>query len=291
METQSDVLRNPDSFMQLGDMVAFSFTLASLALFVIAAFILIQLKSVPKTWKLPILLGTVVALTSAIMAFIRRDYWIATMTDPVEFRFIDWIITVPLMATAFYYMLKPLGASRWMAVRLYLAGFWMIAWGYIGESVYPENSFYWGLIGSLGFAAIIAMIIAEGYPKIFRQPVNPKFKKGYVALSLFLPLSWMIYPIGYMTVPGNIWEGGLGVDTVAVLYNLADIMSKGGLALGIAFIASKTGDEILPAEDFSPAIPEKQLLESHSTEESSTREITPRRKPPHRSRPRTNYHS
>ena len=240
METKADVARNPEAFMQIGDFVASTFFLSALTLFVIALFILLQFRSAPERWKLPLLLASFVPLVAAIGNFARGSYWVKTLTNPIEFKFLDWFITVPVMAIIFYYFLKPLGAKRWMVVRLGVAALWMLVFGYIGEAARPEDSVLWGIMGSLGFAAIVGMIMGEGYPKIFKKGVDPELRRGYLVLSIMLPLGWSVYPIGYMTVPGNLLEGVLSVDTVAIMYNLADMFSKGGLALGTIYIASQT---------------------------------------------------
>ncbi|MEO0473855.1 MAG: bacteriorhodopsin [Bacteroidota bacterium] len=243
METQSDVLRNPESFAQIGDLVAFSFLLTSFALLAVSIFILIQLRSVSSRWRTPMILGFIVTAISSVSAFVRRDYWIVTETNPVEFRFVDWFLTVPLMAIIFYYILKPVGARRSMVVRLFVAALWMLLWGYLGEAIQPYNSMTWGILGTLGFAAIIAMIMIEGYPRVMKPEINPLFRKGYVFLSIFLPFSWTAYPIGYMTVPGNLLEGVVSVEAVSVMFNIADILAKGGLALGVYYLASRVGDQ------------------------------------------------
>lgn len=249
METKDDVLRNPESFMQIGDAVAMSFSITFILLLAVSAFILIQFRRVPLKWRTPVSLGIVVTFISALSSFIRRDYWIVTQTNPVEFRFVDWILTVPAMSIIFYYILKPLDVSRSMLYRLFFGAVWMIGWGYIGESVWPESSITWGVLGTAGFALIIASIIADGYPRIFRTDINPTLQKGYFFLSVFLPISWSLYPLGYMTVPGNILEGAMSVNTVAIMYNIADVMAKGGLALGTAFLAIRVGEHYFVDEN------------------------------------------
>jgi len=243
METQSDVMRNPDSFMQVGDFVASTFLLSTVALCGVAIFILIQFRLVPAKWKLPVLISAFVPLAASAFSLFRTNYWIATQTNPVEFRFFDWFFTVPLMAVVFYYLLKPIGGRRWMFYALMVGALWMLGFGYVGESLEPENSTQWGTLGSIGFTLIIGVIYGAGYPKIFQQEVDSTLRKGYIFLSILLPLGWSVYPIGYMTVPGNVWEGMLSVNTVAIMYNLADIINKGGLALGVAYIASRASDD------------------------------------------------
>ncbi|MEM6764280.1 MAG: bacteriorhodopsin [Bacteroidota bacterium] len=243
METQNDVLQNPDSFMQIGDFVASTFLISAISLLVVSIFLLVQFKSVPQRWKMAYLIGSMIPLIAALFTVFRTNYWITTMTNPIEFRFFDWFLTVPLMSLVFYYLLKPLGVSRWMVARLLVPTLWMLGFGYLGEALFPEQSVMWGIMGAIGFSVLIAIIIGEGFPKIFREGVDRYHRIGYVGLAILLPIGWSAYPIGYMTVPGNLLEGQISVNTIAILYNLADIFNKAGLALGVAFIASRSKTE------------------------------------------------
>lgn len=237
METIQDATVNLVPYLQQGDYVASSFFISALTLAIVALYLFIQLNQVPISWRNPVLIGALIVLVSAVNSFYRRDFYVATSTDPTEFRFFDWFLTVPLMAIEFYLILKPLGARLGTFLRLLIASFWMLIWGYIGEAVFPENGILLGSIASLGLLGIIAVIFIEGYPKIFNHTGDKAIQRGYVFLSIFLPLGWMVYPICFMTTPGNILEGAMSSETVAILYNISGILNKAGLSLGIYLIA------------------------------------------------------
>ena len=40
-----------------------------------------------------------------------RDHWVATQSSPVVYRYIDWLITVPLLMIEFFIILKAVGAT------------------------------------------------------------------------------------------------------------------------------------------------------------------------------------
>lgn len=244
METRADVARNADSFLQIGDLVAGSFFLSSATLLLLTIFLFFKIFDAPRRWRTLAIIVNLVPFIACINSFYRRSYWISTQTNPVEFRFFDWFLTVPLMVITFYYLLKPLGAKRGMAIRLFIAGIWMLAFGYLGEALYPEQSITWGILGSVGFAAIIGIILGEGYPKIFKPGVDPILRRGYLWLSILLPIGWTVYPIGYMAMPGNILEGFLDINTTAIMYNLADVFNKGGLALGVYYIVHNSKESL-----------------------------------------------
>ncbi|MEM6629987.1 MAG: bacteriorhodopsin [Bacteroidota bacterium] len=252
METTVDSSQNPASFLQIGDLVAGSFFFSSFALLIVALFMAFQIQSIASNWRTPYILAILIPFIAALNSFYRRNYWVITQTSPVEFRFFDWFLTVPLMAVVFYYMLKSRGAKLPMFVGLLIFSMWMLGFGYLGEAVYPENSALWGVAGSIGFAGIIGIIMGGGYPKIFGKDVNPYLRKGYLVLSIMLPIGWSVYPLGYMTVPGNILEGQLSENFVYVMYNFADVFNKAGLALGVYWIASRISrsqeEELLAAE-------------------------------------------
>jgi len=263
METASDVARNPESFLQIGDLVGGSFFFSSMALFIVAVFLIFRLKYVPSRWKSTVLIATLVPLIAAMNSFYRRNYWVTTQTSPTEFRFFDWFLTVPLMAVLFYFLLKPLGAKIGMLISLIFFSLVMLLFGYLGEAVYPEESIKWGILGSAGFAGMIGVIMGGGYPRIFNSWVDPVLQRGYLWLSLLLPLGWTVYPIGYMTVPGNMLEGFMSLNSVTIMYNIADVLNKAGLALGVYYIAVK-----------SEATKDEMAYKLSHTSREQTREIT-----------------
>ena len=40
-----------------------------------------------------------------------RDYWVAEQSTLIVYRYIDWLITVPLLMIEFFIILKAVGAS------------------------------------------------------------------------------------------------------------------------------------------------------------------------------------
>ena len=66
-----------------------------------------------------------------------RDVWVATGASPTVFRYIDWLITVPLLMIEFYIILKACtavaGGVFW---RLMIGSLVMLVGGYLGEAGY-----------------------------------------------------------------------------------------------------------------------------------------------------------
>jgi len=56
------------------------------------------------------------------------------------FRYVDWILTVPLMCVEFYLILKVAGAKKSLLTKMILLSVIMLVTGYIGEAVYAGQA-------------------------------------------------------------------------------------------------------------------------------------------------------
>lgn len=237
METLTDVAINPDPYLQKGDLVAAGLFFESIVMAAIAAFLAFQVNHVPRRYRNHLVLSTIIVFCAAIAAFYRRDYWIETSTNPVEFKFFDWFVTVPLMATLFYLLARPAGAKVGFLLRTLFAVVVMLLFGYLGEAVYPEQAVLVGSIATLALVGIISSIMLDGYRKVKAHSPDPAVRQGYLWLGLSLPLSWLAYPFCYLSVPGNLMEGFISPETTLIVYSFANVLSKGGLVMGVYFIS------------------------------------------------------
>jgi len=249
METLTDVAINPDPYLQKGDLVAAALFFEALALTAITIFMAFQVNQVPRRWRNQIVLGLVMMAVATLAAIYRRDYWIDTATNPVEFKFFDWFITVPLMGMQFYMMARAHGAKAGMLIRLQTSIVFMLLCGYLGEAVFPEQAVLNGSLATLGLIGIISVIMIEGYPKVASRSADETVRKGYLALGLSLPFTWLAYPVGYLSVPGNLAEGFMSPESVLIMYSLANILSKGGLVVAVYFISIYSREAINQALD------------------------------------------
>ena len=62
-----------------------------------------------------------------------RDYNLVTGDSPTFFRYVDWILTVPLMCVEFYLLTRLAGATKSLLWKLIFASTWMLVCGYIGK--------------------------------------------------------------------------------------------------------------------------------------------------------------
>ena len=118
-----------------GDYVGMSFWLISMALVAATAFFFLERDRVAGKWKTSWTVSGLVTLIAAVHYFYMRDVWVATGTSPTEFRYIDWLLTVPLLMVEFYLIMSAVGKVPARVFWNLLGGTTaMLILGYMGET-------------------------------------------------------------------------------------------------------------------------------------------------------------
>ena len=227
--------------LQAGDVIGFTFFTGYMSMFAASVFFFFERQNVDGKWKTSLLVSGLITMIAAVHYFYMRDYYMETGESPTEFRYIDWILTVPLMCVEFYLLLKPYGAKMGLMWRLILASVVMLVTGYIGEAFAATasnpgmHSIIWGVLSTLGYAYILYEASAGSVKKLADSSDNPDLSRAIRMLRNFVLIGWAIYPIGYMTMPGNLLAGtGLDLD---LAYNIGDAINKIGFGLVVYSVA------------------------------------------------------
>jgi sensory rhodopsin len=137
------------------DFVGISFWLISMALVAATAFFFMETQRVEGKWKTSLTVSGLVTLVAAVHYFYMRDVWVATQSTPLVYRYIDWLITVPLLMVEFYLILRAItNVSGGIFWRLMIGSIVMLAAGYMGEAGYI-NAKLGFIIGMAGWAYIL----------------------------------------------------------------------------------------------------------------------------------------
>lgn len=140
------------------------------------------------------------------------------MASDMNDSILDWLLTVPLLCAEFYLIIRPFSATRSRMMRMIIFAIWMLIWGYVGEALDREDSFIYGLISTLG--AIGGMYeIGMGIPLVVHQDTR-NIKVGYITMFIFVLIFWNIYPIAYMTIPGNLLDSTWDPSIIEALYHI-----------------------------------------------------------------------
>jgi len=95
--------------MATDDYVGFTFFVGCMAMMAASAFFFLSMSSFDAKWRTSILVSGLITFIAAVHYWYMRDYWATNMTSPTFFRYVDWVLTVPLMCVEFYLILKAAG--------------------------------------------------------------------------------------------------------------------------------------------------------------------------------------
>lgn len=152
------------------------------------------------------------------------------------YRYVDWLLTVPLLVAELIAVLAITGDKRGNLMgRLVIAAVIMIATGYPGEiSDDTQTRLLWGFVSTVPFTYIVYALWVE-----LDQAVDKTSEKVSTLLNntkLLLLGTWGFYPIAYlMPVLG---VGGADAEVaLQVGYSIADVAAKCGYGVMIYQIA------------------------------------------------------
>lgn len=224
--------------LQSGDYVGFTFFIGSMAMLAATVFFFLEMRNVEGKWRTSLLVSGLITFIAAVHYFYMRDFWIENGTSPTEFRYIDWILTVPLMCVEFYLILKAFGAKIGLLWKMIAYSVWMLVTGYLGETVFRDSSAVWGAISTLGYAGIFYEVWFGSAKQLSRSSNDPVLQKAFNTLAWFILVGWAIYPIGYMAIETDgLLSGVLAIESMDIIYNIGDAINKIGFGLVIYSLA------------------------------------------------------
>ena len=214
-------------FLQSNDYVGVSFWLVSIAMVASTVFFFYEGMNVKASWRLSMVVVGLVTLIAAVHYYYMREFWIITKESPIVYRYIDWLLTVPLQMIEFYLILVAAGlaVSSGIFWRLLIGTLIMLLGGYAGESgiLNPTVGF---VIGMAGWIFIIFEIF-RGESSVVASK-NDSIKYAFRALGIIVVVGWSIYPLGYIfgLLTPMIGFGTININFLNITYNLADFINK-----------------------------------------------------------------
>ncbi len=221
------------------DYVGVTFWIISAAMVAATYFFTVERDRAEGKWKTSLTVAAMVTGIAAIHYFYMRGVWIETNDSPLVFRYVDWLLTVPLQIVEFYLILAAIAVVRaalfW---KLMIASLVMLIFGYLGE-LGAMNYWIAFIIGMAGWIYIIYEIFAGEASQINASQGTEASKTAFNALRIIVTFGWAIYPIGYVAEPL------FGVEALNIVYNLADFVNK--IAFGVVIWAAATSSSTAKA--------------------------------------------
>ena len=227
-----------DYFLATDDVVGISFWIATAVMAAGALFFFVERSTVKASWQTSLTVAALVCFVAFWHYMYMRDVWVATGESPTVYRYIDWLITVPMQIVEFYLILAACTAvSLGVFWKLLAGSLVMLLGGYAGETgmfgVTPLVGF---IVGMAGWIFIIYYIFVGEAAQIKDSAGNENLVMAFDGIKWIVTIGWAIYPIGYFM---GYLGGGVDANGLNTLYNLADLVNKFLFGLVIWYAAMR----------------------------------------------------
>ena len=217
------------------DFVGISFWVISMGMLAATAFFFMEAGTVASGWRISVIVAGLVTGIAFIHYMYMREVWVATGDSPTVYRYIDWLITVPLQMVEFYLILAAINkANSGMFWRLLIGSLVMLIGRYLGEAGYI-NATLGFIIGMAGWVYILYEVFSGEAGKAAAKSGNKALVTAFGAMRMIVTVGWAIYPLGYVF---GYLTGGVDANSLNVVYNLADFINK--IAFGLVIWAAAT---------------------------------------------------
>ena len=226
-----------ENMLQPTDLVGVSFWLISIAMVAATVFFFLERDRVVGKWKTSVTVAGLATLIAAVHYFYMREVWVVLGESPTVYRYIDWLLTVPLQIIEFFLILAAITVvPTSLFWKLLVASIVMLVGGYMGEAGFIDITVGF-IIGMIGWLYIIYEIFIGEASKINANSANVASQSAFKTIRLIVTVGWAIYPIGY--VMGYMTQSA-SIDSLNIVYNLADLVNK--IAFGVAIWLAATRD-------------------------------------------------
>ena len=141
---------------------------------------------------------------------------------PTAYRYIDWLITVPLLVLEIPLLLNLGSRARNLFRTLVAASIAMLVFAWIAEESVVGSASWWinYLISCAAWLYIVFILYTKVNDQMRTQP--PSIVQSLKTLRLFILVGWTIYPVGFLMA----LAGPEGESIREICYNIADVINK-----------------------------------------------------------------
>ena len=225
------------SYLATNDYVGISFWIATAIMLASTVFFFVERQDVSGKWRTSLTVAGLVTGIAFWHYLYMRGMWSDMGASPTVFRYIDWLITVPLQIIEFYLIVAAVTAvSAGIFWRLLIASIVMLVGGYLGETGLwaPSVGF---AVGMIAWVYIIYEIFLGETAAANASSGNSASQSAFNTIKWIVTVGWAIYPVGYAL---GYFAGGVNNEALNIVYNLADLINK--TAFGLVIWAAAKSD-------------------------------------------------
>ena len=211
------------ALLQPDDFVGLTFWLVSIACLATTVFLFLERGSVLPNWTASVTVAGIITGVAFMHSMYVRNIWVATGDAPIVYRYVDWLITMPLLTIQFYLVLSVVKkVSPTLFWKFLIAPLAMVLGGYAGEVGYI-SPFLGFVIWMVGWLYILYEIFTGEARKLCDKSTNDDLVTAFEKMRMIVTIGWAIYPLGYVF---GYLTGGIDSNTLNVIYNLGDFINK-----------------------------------------------------------------
>ena len=210
------------------DLVGVSFWVISMGMLAATAFFFLERGSVASNWRTTLTVAGIVTGVTFINYLYVRNIYIGQGEALILYRYVDWIITMPLQMIQFYLILATVRkVPKSLFWKLLIGSIVVVLAAYLGSS---ENipSMVGYIISIGGWIYILYEIFSGEAGRAVAKSGNKPMVSAYVSMRMIVTVGWAIYPLGYIF--GYI-TNSLDNNLLNIIYNIADFINK--IAFGL----------------------------------------------------------
>ena len=226
-----------EAMLQPDDFIGFSFWLVSMGCLAATVFFFLERSSVSSGWKTPITVAGLVTGIAFMHFMYTRNLWVATGDTPIIYKYIEWLITMPLLTIQFYLILHSIRkVSSTIFWKLFISSVVMVFGGYAGEVGYilPFLGF---TVWMLGWLYILYELFSGEVARAISRSSNEYLITAFDRMRMIITFGWTIYPLGYVF---GYLTGGIDSNSLNIVYNFGDFINK--IAFGLVIWVAATAN-------------------------------------------------
>ena len=220
-------------FLPADDLIGISFWVISMGLLAATAFFFFERRSVAPNWRTALTVAGIITGVAFINYLYVRNVYVSQGEAPILYRYIDWIITMPLQMIQFYLILSTVRkVPKSLFWKLLVGAVVMVLATYLGAS---ENipSVVGFVIGIGAWIYLLYEVFSGEAGRAVARSGNKPMVNAYVSMRMIITVVWAIYPLGY--VFGYI-TNSIDDNLLNIIYNMADFVNK--IAFGLIIWAA-----------------------------------------------------
>ena len=210
------------------DLVGVSFWVISMGLLAATAFFFFERRSVSSNWRITLTVSGIITGIAFINYLYLRNVYVSQGEATTLYRYIDWIITMPLQMIQFYLILAAVRkVPKNLFWKLLIGTVVMVLAAYLGASENIPTII--GLTISIGAWVYILYEIFSGEAgRAVAKSGNKPMVSAYVSMRTIVIAGWAIYPLGYVFA---YITNSADDNLLNIVYNMADFINK--IAFGL----------------------------------------------------------